>query len=163
MSTTMKAAVHLGTNHVEILEVYSNTNFEEFPNIFDITQKWILDHQAEILNVTTIDWTAPSLMRSTLTHDQVSTWTKAKVRVYSDSVLCLGKMSDHTEANRRWDNQVEEFRQSNSYREFLGIDGEPIEFEWNISHVLRHWKFCKRTRKTCKIESSSCQCSMISN
>ena len=29
-------------------------------------------------------------------------------------------------------NQVEDFRQSNSYRELLGIDGQPIEFEWHI-------------------------------
>ena len=41
-------------------------------------------------------------------------------------------MSDHSEANRRWENQVQEFQQTNSYRELLGIDGEPIEFEWNI-------------------------------
>ena len=59
----------------------------------------MLDHQAEILNATTIDWTAPSWAISALTHDQVITWTKAKVRVYSDSVLCLEKTSDHSEAN----------------------------------------------------------------
>ena len=41
-------------------------------------------------------------------------------------------MSDHSEANRRLENQVKEFRQSNSYRELLGIYGEPIEFQWNI-------------------------------
>ena len=27
---------------------------------------------------------------------------------------------------------MEEFKMSASYRELLGIDGEPIEFEWNI-------------------------------
>ena len=51
----------------------------------------ILDHQAEILSVTTIDWTAPSWARSTLTHDQVITWMTARVRVYSDSVIVLGE------------------------------------------------------------------------
>ena len=30
--------------------------------------------------------------RETDAHDQVMWWTKAKVRVYSDSVLCLVKM-----------------------------------------------------------------------
>ena len=102
MSTTVKAAIHLGRNYVENLEVY----FEELQNLFDITQKLTLDHQAEILNVTPIDWTALSWARSTPSHDQVITWTKAKVRVYSDSVLRLVKMSDHSEANRRWENQV---------------------------------------------------------
>ena len=46
--------------------------------------------------------------------------------------LMLGELSDTSEANRKWENQGEEFRQFNSYRESLGIDGEPIEFEWNI-------------------------------
>ena len=40
-------------------------------------------------------------------------------------------MSDHSEANRRWENQVK-FRKSTSYRQLLVIDGESIEFEWNI-------------------------------
>ena len=61
-----------------------------------------MDHQAEILNVSPIEWTALSWTGSTLTHDEVITWTKAKVHVYSDSVLCLRKMSEHSEANRRW-------------------------------------------------------------
>ena len=89
--TTVKAAVHLGPNYTEKLEVYRNTNFEELQKVFDITQRLILDHQAEILNVSPIYWTAPSWTRSTLTYDQVITWKKAKVRVYSDSVLCLGR------------------------------------------------------------------------
>ena len=50
--------------------------------------------------------------------------------------LMLGKMSEHSEANQKWKNPVEEFRQSNSYRELLGIDGEPIEFDWNIFQGL---------------------------
>ena len=103
MSTTMKAAIHLRPNYVENLEVYRNTNFEELQDLFVIAQKLILDHQAEILNVTPVDWTAPSWTRSTLYHDPVITWTKARVRVYSDSVLCLGKLSDYLEANQRWE------------------------------------------------------------
>ena len=85
MSTTMTAAVHLGPTYTENLEVYKNTHFEELPNLFDITH--------EIPNVTTIDWTTPSWAISALTHDQVITWTKAKVRVYSGSVLCMQTMS----------------------------------------------------------------------
>ena len=40
-------------------------------------------------------------------------------------------MSEQSEANKIWENQVE-FLKSNSYTEFLGINGEPIEFEWSI-------------------------------
>ena len=77
-----------------------------------------MNHQGEIVSVSPIDWTAPSWTRSTLTDDQVITWTKAKVHVCSDSTICLGKMHEHSEANQRWKNQVGEFRQSNSWREF---------------------------------------------
>ena len=104
--------------------------------------------------------------------DQVIKWTKATVHVCSDSVLCLGKMQEQTKANQRWNAQLEEFQQSNSYRELFGIDGEPIEFEWHISKDLLHWRSSRRSKETCKIKtsslkilkdgSSSCQCSMTS-
>ena len=58
---------------------------------------------------------------------------EAKVHVFSDSVLCLGKMHDHSQANDKWRSQIRDFPKSNEYAELSGIDGEPIEFEWNIS------------------------------
>ena len=67
-----------------------------------------------------------------MVHDKVIKWAKAKVHVYSNSVLCLGKMQEHLEANARWQAQLPYFRHSKGYKELLGIDGEPIEFEWNI-------------------------------
>ena len=38
MSTTMKAAIHMGQSYNENLEVYRNMNFEELQNLFHITQ-----------------------------------------------------------------------------------------------------------------------------
>ena len=61
-----------------------------------------MDNPEEILNVKTIDIASSCWKRSTLAHDQVIQWSKAKVRVYSDSVLCLGKMSHVSEARGRW-------------------------------------------------------------
>ena len=113
----MKAAIHLGPNYVEILEENRNTNFEEIQNLFDITQKLILDHQAEVLNVTPIDWTAPSWTRSTLLRLRL---------VHGGTVRSFRSES-------KMENQLKEFRQSNSYRELLGIDRRnPVGFEWNI-------------------------------
>ena len=37
-------------------------------------------------------------------------------------------MHDHSEANAKWKDQLEDFRQSNAYKLF-GIDGEPIRVE----------------------------------
>ena len=90
VSSSMKAAIHLGPNYLANLEVYKNTNFEDIQSLFNITQKLILEHSEEILNVNTIHSTSPFWTRSVLSHDQMIQWTKAKVLVYSDSVLCLG-------------------------------------------------------------------------
>ena len=39
MSTSMKAAIHMGQNCNETLEVYRNTNLEELQNLFHFTQE----------------------------------------------------------------------------------------------------------------------------
>ena len=91
MSTTMKASVHLGPNYNENLVENRNTNFEELKTFFDITQRLILEHEFEILNVSTIECTFSPCTRSSLVYDQAIKWAKAKVCVYSDSVSCWGR------------------------------------------------------------------------
>ena len=54
------------------------------------------------------------------------------MHVYSDSVFSLGKLLNHSEANEKWRDQISEFQQSNEYAELSEVDGESIEFEWNI-------------------------------
>ena len=91
MSSSMKAAIHLGPTFLANLELYKNTNFEEIQSIFNIIKKIILEHSEEIRNVQTIHNTSPSWTRSVLSDDTVIQWTKAKLLVYSISVLYLGK------------------------------------------------------------------------
>ena len=57
---------------------------------------------------------------------------KSKVRVYSDSVLCVEQMNESKEAIKRWEGQVEEFNLYPSYQVLSGIDREAIEYDWNI-------------------------------
>ena len=71
MCSSMKAANHLGPNHLANLEVYKNTNVEEIQSLFNITQKLTLEHSEEILNVNTFDSASPSWTRSVLSHDQM--------------------------------------------------------------------------------------------
>ena len=80
----------------------------------------------------TIESTPASWTRSVLSRDHVIQWTKAKVRVCADAVLRLGKLNGSKDAITRWKGQVEEFSMFPSYKELLGIDGEAIEFEFNI-------------------------------
>ena len=51
--------------------------------------------------------------------------------MFSDSILCLGKILETAEAVERWKGQLREFQPTVS-GQFYGIDGGPIEFEWNI-------------------------------
>ena len=55
MSSSMKAAIHLGPNCLVNLEVYKNANFEEIQRLFNITQKLIMEHSEEILIMNTIE------------------------------------------------------------------------------------------------------------
>ena len=128
----MKSSVHHGVQNQKNLVEYKNTNFEELKTLFDITLRLIVEQSFEILNVSTMIYTFSPWMRSTLCLDQAIKWTKPQVHVYSDSVLCLGKMHGHSVATEKWKSQIKEFQQSNEYTEFSGIDGEQIEFEWNI-------------------------------
>ena len=133
MSSSMKAAIHLGPNYLTNLKIYKNTNFEEIESLFNITRKLLLEHSEETLNVKPLESSSPSRTRSPLPHEQAINWKKTKVRVYSDSVLCVGQMNESKEATVRWEGQVEEFIMYPSYKERLGIDGEAIEFGWHIS------------------------------
>ena len=57
---------------------------------------------------------------------------RAKVYVFSDSVLCLGKIHQHPESNEAWKKRIDWITTDKSYRDYDGINGEPTEFEWNI-------------------------------
>ena len=62
-------------------------------------------------------------------NDQSS--TRESLRL-SDSVLCLGKIHQHPNANEAWKNRIEWITTSQSYGDYDGINGEPTELEWNI-------------------------------
>ena len=57
---------------------------------------------------------------------------RTKVNVFSNSVLCLGRILQHPESNDAWKKRIAGVMSEKSYRDFDGINGEPTEFEWNI-------------------------------
>ena len=105
---------------------------EEIKNLFSITKVLVLGHSDEILDVKVTDSKDPSWKKQKISHPQVVKWTKAKVHVHSDSVLRLGELSALPDAAERWKGQLVDFQTTVSNQEFYGIDGEPIEWEWNI-------------------------------
>ena len=65
-----------------------------------------------------------------------------KVYVFSDSLLCLGKVLQHPECNEAWKNSVAGARAEKSYRENDAINGESTEFEWNIFPGFTALRLC---------------------
>ena len=47
-------------------------------------------------------------------------------------MLCLGKIFENPESNDAWEQRLGWLKSSSEYRNFDRIDGEPMEFEWNI-------------------------------
>ena len=97
--------------------------------MFNITQKMMKEHSEEILSVECLEFSSPSWTRSILANDQEIKWTKAKVCVYANSVLCVGQVKDFPGAVQRWTGQIEDLKTYSSCRDAVGIDGEAIEFE----------------------------------
>ena len=62
----------------------------------------------------------------------------AKVYVFSDSVLCLGKVNQNPASKTFLEEQLSSFKDSPQYRILDTIDGEPMAFEWSISQDSPH-------------------------
>ena len=100
--------------------------------MFDITLK-LVSEQEEINNVDKIYWGKNSWKQLSLIGDEtVINLQRAKVYVFSDSVLCLGRIHQHPDSNEAWKTRIEWITTDKSYRDYDGINGEPTEFEWNI-------------------------------
>ena len=69
---------------------------------------------------------------SLISDESVINLQRTKVYVFSDSVLCLGKIFEKTQSNDAWEDRLGWLIKSPVYRNFDRFDGEPLEFEWNI-------------------------------
>ena len=108
--------------------------------------------------------------RSILSHDQAIKWAKAKVRVYSDSVVCVGQMKDSREATARW---VKVKWKDSRCILLTKKQWESTKKQLNSSGIFsqdfRHGLLFKRSKKTwwertfnpksSRTGSSSCECS----
>ena len=84
MSTTMKSAIHLGLEYDQNLIACQNTNFEGIKTLFVTSLRLIAENSFEVLNLPTTTYDFSPWMRTSLCHDQVITWARAKVHVYSE-------------------------------------------------------------------------------
>ena len=83
-------------------------------------------------NLETIQWEEHSGKHLSLIGDEtVINLQRAKVYVFSDSVLCLGKVHQYPESNKARKERIGWIVTDKSYRDYDGINGEPTEFEWH--------------------------------
>ena len=125
MSVTVESAVFMRKNYSDSWHSIKNTEDLTMKQMFDISAK-LVSEQDEIYGVKTIDWENYSWKYLSLMGDeQVISLQRTKVYVFSDSVLCLGKIHE----NPAWEQRWEWFKTSPEYRTLDRIDGEPMEFE----------------------------------
>ena len=80
-----------------------------------------------------MNWEDSSWRQLSLVSDEeVISLSHAKVYVFSDSVLCLGKVNQNPATNNAWEEQLTWFKSSPEYRMLDTMDEEPMEFECNI-------------------------------
>ena len=70
-----------------------------------------------------------------------------RLYVFSDSVLCLGKVNESPKSNIAWEDRLKWFKRSPEYRALDRIDGEPMEFEWNIFPGFTTLELCTEVQE----------------
>ena len=132
LAATMNAATFMGKNFMDNQNAIMNSTDLKLKKMIDITVK-LVGEQEEINNVDKIHWERHSWKHLSLIGDEtVINLQRAKVYVFSDSVLCLGRVHQHPDSNKAWKERIGWIITDKSYRDYDGINGEPTEFEWNI-------------------------------
>ena len=144
MATTLNAATSMGKNFSTVQSVVKNHESLTLKQMFDVTAQ-LVNNQEEINGVDKILWDKNSWKRlSFIGVETVINLQRTKVYVFSDSVLCLGKVFQHPNSNEAWKNRVAGIRSEKSYRDFDAINGESTEFEWNIFPRSTTLQLCDR-------------------
>ena len=169
MAVTMESAVFMRKNYQINCHSIVNTADLTLKQMFDISTK-LVSEQDEISGMETIGWANHSWKYLPLIGDErINNLQRTKVYVFSDSVLCLGKIFENPESNDAWEERLGWIKSSQNYRNFDRMDGEPMEFEWNIfqdstpcSSVKKSKVYCtdwEKHQKFSKEEFYLCRCS----
>ena len=128
----------MGKNYLNNCQSIVNTTDLTLKQMFDISTRLLseqdeVSEQDEISGVEAIGWENHSWKYLSLIGDErVINLQRTKVYVFSNSVLCLGKIFENPQSNDAWERRLGWLKSSSKYRNFDRIDGEPMEFEWNI-------------------------------
>ena len=132
MSVTMESTVFMRKNYFDNCHSITNIKDLTLKQMFDISTR-LASEQDEISGLETIGWENHSWKYVSLIGDErVINLQRTKVYVFSYSVLCLGNILENLQSNDAWEDRLGWFKSSPEYKKCDRIDGEPMEFEWNI-------------------------------
>ena len=134
----------------ELDNLHSITNTEDLTvkQMFDIFEKLISEQSDEIYGVSTINWEDSSWKHLPLIGDEeVINLSHTKVHIFSNSVLCFERMNENPQSNHAREDKLMRFRSSPKYRALDTIDGEPMEFEWNIFPGFTTLQLCNKVQE----------------
>ena len=116
-----------------------NSHFKETCSRY--LKQLTLEQSDGIFGVSHISWeSSPWTQLSLVNDEEVISLSHAKVHVFSDSVLCLGKMIQKPNIKYCLGTTVGMVQRFDSpqYRTLDTIDGEPMELAWNIFPALNY-------------------------
>ena len=144
MATTLNAVTFMGKNYSTMQNVVQNEENLTLKQMFDITAQTI-HNEEEIYCLDKVVYQKNTWTQLSLINDPVViNLQRTEVYVFSDSVLCLGKVLQHPESNEAWKNRVAGVRSERSYRYFDDVSGETTEFEWNTFPGFTSLQLCDR-------------------
>ena len=108
---------------MENLRFTKNQLLKSVKQLFQVTERLVTD-QTESSGLTTIDYEQPVWRGTTLLCDKAGEITNAKNYFFSDSVLCLGSISDlHVEA---WKNRTKWYLETRCLKDLDSIREEVV-------------------------------------
>ena len=144
MATTLNAVTFMGKNYSTMQNVVQNEDNITLKQMFEITAQTI-HNDDEIYCLDKVVYQRNSWTKLSLIDDLVIIGLQStKVYVFSDSVLCLGKVLQHPECNEAWKSRVAGVRAERDYRDFEIVSGESTEFEWNIFPGFTSLQLCDK-------------------
>ena len=106
MAVTMESAICMGKDFQNNRNSAVNTADLTLKQMFDISAKMVSE-QEEISSLETIGWENHSWKYMSLIGDErIINLQRTKVYVFSDSVLCLGKISENPQSNDAWEQRL---------------------------------------------------------
>ena len=167
MTVTMESAASMGKNYLNNCQSIANTKDLTLKQMFDFSTR-LVSELDEISGLETIGWDNHSWKHLSLIGDgRVINLQRTNIYVFSDSVLCLGKILENAQSNGAWEQRLGMVKIFSKITETLT---ESTASQWNSSGIFspgfntlqqRHFLWIRRQRKRmpgkCQTRISVCK------